>query len=224
MNFIVSFKRRWEEMKIKKIIKEKLPAFILGTLVMGVTGVVALSGSAVVYDSTVSGRPGYVSAALDDLYNRWPVVTINGVTGHVSYLYSKATIAAGAKPANGSNINAYNNGSYYIRTAVIDGTAVEHNACLKYNNREFCMAPNYWAGTIGTSDATAGAQTKIKLQRDIEAALGTSADSCDSSSSRARCIFGSAYCVARSNGSVSCGAGSGYADVYSDGSAYVYVG
>ena len=94
----------------------------------------------------------------------------------------------------------------YIKTTKVNGTVTGHTACLWYNNREFCIAPNYWTGTIGVEDATAGANTKAKLKADMENALGiTIADSsCGSGARDAYCDAGDFNCSAISYGDVSC--------------------
>ncbi len=87
----------------------------------------------------------------------------------------------------------------YIKTTKVNGTVTGHAACLWYNNREFCIAPNYW----NTDSAT----TKAKLKADMENALGiTIADSsCDSSTGYVGCDAGDFYCYADTDGIVYCG-------------------
>ncbi len=87
----------------------------------------------------------------------------------------------------------------YIKTTKVNGTVTGHIACLWYNNREFCIVPNYWN--------TDGATTKTKLKADMENALGiTIADSsCDSGSNLADCNAGDFSCGAGSSGFVYCG-------------------
>ena len=96
---------------------------------------------------------------------------------------------------------AYNNWSnlpIYIKTTKVNGTVTGHAACLWYNNREFCIAPNYW-----NMD---GATTKAKLKADMENALGiTIADSsCSSDASGAYCYAGDFFCYSGSYGYVDC--------------------
>ena len=71
-----------------------------------------------------------------------------------------------------------------------------HQACLYYNNHEFCLGSNYWD--------TDGTTTKTKLKTAMEAALGTTADRCESGSSYADCYFDSSYCSVISSNYVSC--------------------
>ena len=117
-----------------------------------------------------------------------------------------------------SNYANFSNSPVYIKTQA------EHQACLYYNNHEFCISPNYWAGTIGVFDEAAGLATKNKLKADMETALETSTNqnSCGSDGLRAWCNFGVFYCRAISYGSVYC-----YSDVsgaecgvYSYGAAF----
>ncbi len=114
----------------------------------------------------------------------------------------------------------------YIKTTKVNGTVTGHIACLWYNNREFCIAQNYWTGTIGVSNATEGANTKAKIKADMETALGiTIADSsCSSDTTYAACNAGGFYCYAYYDGYVywfsnvteeACGVdGSGIANCY----------
>ena len=116
---------------------------------------------------------------------------------------------------------AYSNWSntpVYIKTTKVNGTVTGHKACLWYNNREFCMSPNYW----DTDDTT----TKAKLKADMENALGiTIADSsCNPFTISAYCYAESFYCYAYANGSVRCGSllSGGRCNVDGNGSAYCY--
>ena len=107
----------------------------------------------------------------------------------------------------------------YIKT-----TSTEHQLCMFYNNHEFCLGANYWVGD--SQDQSDGTTTKTRLQTAMEAALGTTATSCDSSSSSAWCRFGLFSCVVSSDGAVrirydtyyNCGLTSeGYAYCYDEG-------
>ena len=104
--------------------------------------------------------------------------------------------------------------SYYFNfqsNPIYIKTKDEHQACLYYNNHEFCLSPNYWD--------TNGLTTKNKLQADMEAVLGTSADICSNSVNVAYCGFGYFSCGADSSGAVVCDSGDLECIVYSDGSA-----
>lgn len=87
------------------------------------------------------------------------------------------------------------------------------------NNKVFCLGTDYWVGTIGTQDATAGVNTKNKLKTDMEAFFNRTADRCYSDEISTTCEFGSAYCYANYNGGVRCSGGSGYCLVYGNKNA-----
>ncbi len=116
-----------------------------------------------------------------------------------------------------SNYADFANSPVYIKTQA------EHEACLYYNNHEFCMSNNYWEGTIGVYDEAAGIATKNKLQAEMEAALGTSANvnGCFSYGNSAYCNFGEFNCGAYSIGHVNCNSTVSYVycEVYPDGPA-----
>ncbi len=99
-----------------------------------------------------------------------------------------------------SNYANFANSPVYIKTQA------EHEACLYYNNHEFCISSNYWTGTIGVYDSEAGLATMNKLQADMETALGTSANQygCGSSDEGAWCNFGDFGCGAYADGFVYC--------------------
>ncbi len=99
----------------------------------------------------------------------------------------------------------------YIKTARVNGTIAGHVACLWYNNREFCIAPNYW----DTNEVT----TKVKLQADMEAVLGTQAGGCASGSSAVSCTFGNFNCASHLGGRVQCYSGKCDCSVFDDGSS-----
>ena len=100
----------------------------------------------------------------------------------------------------------WSNAPIYIKTTKVNGTVTGHTTCLWYNNHEFCIAPNYWAGPIGVDGTTYGATTKAKLKADMEASLGITinASSCGSGASTAYCYAGDFSCYADSIGLVSC--------------------
>ena len=111
--------------------------------------------------------------------------------------------------------SAYSNWStspYYVKTAIFDGDVINHQACLWYNNREFCFEGDYWD--------TNGTTTMNKLQADMESALGVSATNCTSSSGAAYCYFGDFDCHANSSGHVACGGGGPYCTSRLNGSAW----
>ena len=109
---------------------------------------------------------------------------------------------------------------------LIDGNVVGHESCLWNNNKEFCLGPGYWGGTLGTTDATVGTNTKIKLQREMQNALGVTIhdSSCDSDANYAYCYIGAFDCYAYSSGDVYCHSGvtDEGCDVGASGSGYCY--
>ena len=84
----------------------------------------------------------------------------------------------------------------YLKHEVVNGIITSLESCLRYNNNEFCLGPNYWD--------TNGTTTMTKLQTAMETALGTSAAVCSSSGYSAECDFGDFNCKADSNGGVLC--------------------
>ena len=110
---------------------------------------------------------------------------------------------------------------YYLKHEVTNNIIQNSQVCLNYNNRTFCMGPNFWVS--GDSDGT---QTKAKLQSAMETALGTSANSCDTysdSNSVAHCRFGSNGCFAISDGSVYCFNGSIGCNINTDSKSFCNV-
>ena len=99
-----------------------------------------------------------------------------------------------------SNYANFSTNPVYIKTTL------EHQACLYYNNHEFCLGANYWVGTIGVNDEEAGWNTVAKLQVAMETALGTSANQygCFANGGNAWCDFGDFDCGAESDGYVYC--------------------
>ena len=112
---------------------------------------------------------------------------------------------------------ASNYANYSSRPEYIKSTTAAHQACLWYNNHEFCLAPGYWIGDA--QDQTDGSSTKAKLKADMEAKLKTTASSCDSNFNNASCYFGSVYCHAISSGGVNCSGGGADCVVHNGGRA-----
>ena len=83
-----------------------------------------------------------------------------------------------------------------------------NEACLYYNNHEFCFGPNYWVetGNGGTNHQSTenGVASKNKLQSAMEAALGLQVDRCSSSSDSANCYVGDFYCGTSASGNMGC--------------------
>ena len=118
------------------------------------------------------------------------------------------TWTSGSPTTYGSFALLQSNTSNFANSPVYIKTTTEHQACLYYNNHEFCISPNYWEGTIGIEvyDEAAGLATKNKLQADMETALGTSGNQngCGSGGGNSWCDLGGFHCGAGSNGHVSC--------------------
>ena len=126
------------------------------------------------------------------------------------------------------------NSEYYSNFPIYIKTDLEHQACLYYNNHEFCLGANYWVGTIGVNDEEAGWNTVAKLQVAMESALQLPLNTLDCSYGYcgivgshigycASCGNNNLGCFATSYGEVECRAYYGYGSmcgVLSDGSAY----
>ena len=104
---------------------------------------------------------------------------------------------------------------------LIDGVVVGHQVCVWKNSKEFCLANKYWAGEMDTTDENAGMQTKIKLRRDIQEALGvTIQDSnCSYSQYTCNCDFDIFRCGTGYDGNSGCNGISKYCYVFGNGSA-----
>ena len=81
--------------------------------------------------------------------------------------------AVGTAYANSTIGFEFTSVPFYIRSVLIDGKVVSHEACIWYNDREFCLAPPYQAGSL---DNTTGTNRKIKLIREIETSLNITLD------------------------------------------------
>ena len=108
-----------------------------------------------------------------------------------------------------TNVNTIRaNYNFYLKHEVEDGIIESTEACLWYNNHEFCLGPNYWVetGNGGTNHESAenGIATKNKLQADMEAALETPAATCTSNWDNVYCFYGEYRCHVNSWGSVDC--------------------
>ena len=232
---------------MKAKIKNNLLGIIIGVILFGTVGVVAVTtieSSTVGYTNASNNNVSTVEDALNDLYDGiGNIICYNGVCGKVSYRYWNNNFAgsSGANlfdsthmPSNNyvtralleQNYSDFADEPVYIRSILIDGNVVGHESCLWQNNKEFCLELGYWAGTLGTQDATAGANTKIKLQRDIQNALSLESAniSCNSSAGNAYCSVGDFDCHTGYSGGVDCSSGITREDcnVDASGSAYCY--
>ena len=233
---------------MKKIIKNNIFGIIIGIILctcIGVYATTTMAASEIRYATSKNANVENVDDALDALYtasaslqNGGVIKCYNGTCGKLTYkywndgyrghIYQVNAMPATVYPSRAALEIAYGASDFaaspiYIRSVLIDGNLVGHEACLWYNNKEFCIAPNYWAGTIGTQDSTVGENTKIKLQRDMQNALGLESTdiSCNSSSRYADCDVSGISCSARPDGEVLCSAyaSGGSCIVYADGSA-----
>ena len=212
-----------------KKIKSNVLWFLVGAVLFsGIAYVAATSiaSNTVEYSTVKNANVETVEDALDDLYDQiigHPITCYNGTCGKLTYKYwndgfSRTTYQKNAMPATvyasrAALETAYGASNFadspvYIRSVLIDGNVVGHESCFweANNQKEFCIGPNYWAGTIGTNDATVGENTKIKLQRDMQNALSLESTdiSCSSNTNSARCNVGVFYCSAITNGDVYC--------------------
>ncbi len=210
---------------MKKLIKSNIFSFFLGAFLFGgITTVLATT----ILSSSVSytnNNQTTVESALNELYSKaarldgWidpRGLNTDGTGGRYSFVYwndnfSDTTYSSTQVPT-GTGLNGtyatrellataytdWEDAPIYIKTTKVNGTVTGHSACLWYNNREFCIAPNYW----DTDEAT----TEGKLKADMENALGiTIADSsCNSNTSYAYCNAGDFGCHAYSTGHVDC--------------------
>ncbi len=229
--------------KIIKIIKDNILGFILGAILFGGIGTVVATTILSSSVSYTNNNQTTVEGALNELYSKaarldgWidpRGLNTDGTGGRFSFVYWNGNFYSmsytstqvptgtglyGTYQSREQLATAYSNWSnapIYIKTTKVNGTVTGHTACLWYNNREFCIAPNYWD--------TDGGTTKTKLKADMENALGiTIADSsCGSDASNAYCSAGDFYCGAGSDGGVysSSSVTIGACYVYGSGNAY----
>ncbi len=214
--------------KIIKIIKDNILGFILGAILFGGIGTVVATTILSSSVSYTNNNQTTVEGALNELYGMVNIACYNGTCGKLAFRYWNDDFEFAQHYYNHNALpdtyynklellqSAYNNfvnNPYYIRSILIDGNAVGHQACLWYNNHEFCLSPNYWAGTIGTSSANAGTQTMIKLQRDMENALGITLTNCTNNAREATCNIGSFSCTSNNSSEVQCQGSYGYCTV-----------
>ena len=213
---------------MKKLLKNNIKvvvAFLIGAILFGGISYAVATGISSGDVPYTQNNQTTVQSALNDLYTKaatyidpndikWATLSYkywnDDFEGNNYYiLEAPATVyttRAALETAYGSSNFA--NSPIYIRSAYAGSYPIYHEACLWYNNKEFCLAPNYWVGDA--QDQSNGATTKAKLKADMEAALGITinVNSCDSDSSHANCYAGDFYCYAYSDGDVYC-----YSDV-----------
>ena len=211
---------------------------------IGIVAATTLGPSDYWFETTKNSNVENVEDALDDLYTLvpdFPITCYNGTCGKLSYRYwnnsfqytyvdgtpendvgkfdsthmPTTTYVTRALLEQNYGSSNFADNPYYIKSVLIDDNVVGHQACIWYNNKEFCMAPGYWIGTIGSGSEyysdTAGEQTAIKLHRDIQNTLGVTLpnSTCSYHSAGVTCrinnleFYDECYCY--SSGYVSCG-------------------
>ena len=236
---------------MKRILKNNIFGFVISVIFLSCISIVVATSILSNNVSYQNNNQESVKDALDDIYSyatnkdRYVdinSVNLNGTGGKVSFVYwndnfnsvtctnSQVPTGTGLRGVYQSRetlVTAYGSNfadsQIYIKTTKVNETITGHTSCLYYNNREFCISPNYWTGTIGVEDDIEGTNTKVKLKNDMENALGiTIADSsCYSEADSAKCDAGIFYCRAFSNGAVYCHAHFFYGGctVYGSGNA-----
>uniref|UniRef100_UPI0039B974C9 hypothetical protein n=1 Tax=Candidatus Ruminimicrobium bovinum TaxID=3242779 RepID=UPI0039B974C9 len=112
----------------------------------------------------------YWNASFDGAYYSYPL-------GQKSTNWG-STWTSGSPTTYPTLAQLQNNYAQFTTNPMYIKTTDKHEACLYYNNHEFCLGPNYWVGD--SQDQTDGTTTKNKLKTAMESALGTSADRCAS--------------------------------------------
>ena len=208
----------------KNIIKKNLFGFIIGGIIFGtITTVLATSiaASTILYTTLYNADLSNVNSAVVDLYYRaktyinpelikWAKLVHkywnDDFEGNYYYFFGSPedVYATRAELETAYGSSNFANSPIYIRSAFKENYAIYHEACFWYNNKEFCLAPNYWVGD--SQDQTNGATTKAKIKADMEAALGiTFADGdCSSNNNEAGCHVDGFGCGALNTGEVYC--------------------
>ena len=204
-----------------------------------------LASSGIDYTTTANNNVETVGDALDDLYpvimsgkyyddNNYlnpKYINGDGVGGEISFVYwntwfddtgceynqipSSHTYAS--RELLAQNYSSFSNWPIYIKTTKVGNTVVGHAVCGWYNNKEFCMKPNYWIDNDYN-----GSQTLAKFEKDMKLALDT-----DVYTNLDTDIVDVGVepwgCAARNDGFVICQAGTSLiveCGIYSDGLAY----
>ena len=211
-------------MKVKSFIKNNIIGFVIGALLFGGIGTVVATTILSSSVSYTNNDQTTVEGALNELYGMVNIACYNGTCGKLAFRYWKINSSQIGETLNNAlptpnyktralleenyGVSNFANNPIYIRTALIDGNPVEHQVCLWYSNKEFCMSQGYWAGTIGITSTNAGTQTKLKIQRDMQNAFGITIpdSSCGSDSRGAGCDVGDFFCdsYCSGGGEVSC--------------------
>ena len=129
----------------------------------------------------------------------------NAIQGGNETVYASNSYPSSAKNSYTElNLSTFDK---FIKTKISGTTAISHETCMYYNGKVFCMAPNYWTGTIGTMDNTAALNTKNKLQTDINNSLNLGSSlRCYYTSTNGYCDTNDyGRCQAWYDGKVNCG-------------------
>ena len=169
------------------------------------------TGQIIIQKETLSTY--YWNDELDGIYYSYPLGQKSSDNGRTWTSGTPTTYPTLAQLQ--SNYANFSTNPFYIKTTT------EHQACLYYNNHEFCLGANYWEGRIGVFDSAAGLATKNKLKVEMESALGTSSSNCSSGDGFAGCNFGNFSCNSYSSGYVDCLSNESFynCEVHFDGSA-----
>ena len=180
------------------------------------------NGSSIMWDST-NNMPVITTRYADKCFIYFDIQSESYVywsttEGGSGTIYAADAYPSGAKDSY-TSLGLSQPGKF-IKTTLNGGNATKHEACLYYNNNIFCLEANYWTGTIGTQSETEGINTKNKLKDDMETALGTSATSCTSDTTTARCFFDSGMCNVNFDGRGYCSVSSNLCHVSANDTAY----
>ena len=165
--------------------------------------------------------------------NQIPDDNTKDAPGGISYS-SRVELATALDTAyaNALAYTTFANSPIYIKSDE-ENESFNHEVCLWYNNDEFCIAPNYWAGD--SQEDSDGLLTKAKLKADLENTFGitlyndistalaaNSSNYCDSIWGYALCYVENFNFIAYSFGDVSIfsSADNMMCGVSNDGTAY----
>jgi len=151
---------------MKNKIKNNIIGFVIGAVVFGSIGVVVaatIESSTIAYTTTSNNSVSTVEDALNDLYDKVTDEYIDpnlvrsqnisfyywrGQTTDYSLFdkYEDATLRSiSLITSSRSGLGTLSDGQigYYIKTMFRNSYVVNHEACLFYNNKEFCLDNNY---------------------------------------------------------------------------------
>ena len=224
-------------MKLLKMLKDNMLGFILGVILFGGIGTVLATTILSSSVSYTNNNQTTVEEALDELYGMVNIICYNGTCGKLAFRYWNDNFGSIPHQSNEMSTTvyttralleqSYGTSNYadnpeFVRSILIDGNVVGHQACLFYNNKEFCLSNGYWAGALGTKDTTVGTNTQIKLQGEMQNALSLESTgiSCNSRDDVAYCNVGDFYCIVGYSGSVNCGSNITNKDCFIDGTGF----